>query len=207
MTEFEDGLWARLVEEHDADGVALIPRARPTGRRPLLVGGGAATVAGATVAAVLAISASTAAPPAYAMTQNADGSITVTINDLATAAPELNAKFASMGIHETVVPVEANCQNVSQFLFAYPHASTMESLTFGNKWLAPGFTGVIAAEQLPNGEVAMMIGAIKPPVPSCYSSQAFTTRQIGDANGVPTITDVPVSPSTPASPGSWRAKP
>jgi hypothetical protein len=203
MTEFEDGLWARLVDEHDADGLALDPITRQGRRRPLLVGGGAATVAGATVAAVLAISASTGAPPAYAMTQNADGSITVTINDLATAAPELNAKFASMGVQETVVPVEASCPNVSHFLFAYPHATMTESITFipGRKWLAPGFTGVIAAEQLPNGEVAMMIGAIKPPVPSCYSSQAVTTRQIGGANGVPTVTAVPVTPSTPASPG------
>ena len=204
MTEFEDGLWARLVEEYDADNVAMSPVRTRTSRRPLLVGGGAATVAGATVAAVLAISASTGAPPAYAMTQNADGSITVTINDLATAAPELNAKFASMGIQETVVPLEANCPNVSHFLFADPQATKTESFTFkpGRKWLDPGFTGVIAAEQLPNGEVAMMMGAIKPPVPSCYSSQAFTTRQIGDANGVPTITAVPVTPSTPASPGS-----
>jgi hypothetical protein len=200
MSEFEDGLWRRLVEDHDADAVSLTSKRR-TARRTV-VGGGATATAAVTAAAVIALSAGGAAP-AYAMTQNADGSYTFTINDLATAAPELNAKFKQLGIDETVVPVEASCTNVNEFLFADPNAKMTDSFTFkpGNKWLEPGFTGVVAAEQLSNGEVAISMGAIPPPVPSCYSAQAFTMQQTGDANGVPTVTSVPLTPTTTTSGG------
>lgn len=203
MTEFENALWAHLVDEHGADTVALDNALGGHSRRPLLVGGGAATIAAATAAAVIGFGAAGGTTPAYAMTLNPDGSYTVTIDDVATAAPELNAKFAQLGIEETVVPVEANCANVNHFLFADPKMTMSQTLTFapGRKWLYPGYTGVIAAEQLPNGEVAMMVGAIKPPVPSCYSSQAFSTQQIGDANGELTITAIPVTPSTPTPAG------
>lgn len=202
MTEFEDALWERLVDEHGADAVSL-SATRKGGQRRLLVGGGAAALA-AVSATVVGFVATGGATPAYAMTQNADGSVTVTINDLATAVPALNAKFKQMGIDETVIPVEAGCTTVNQFLFVYPQETMTDSFTYtpGGRPAPSGFTYVIAAEQLSDGEVAMAIGAIKPPVPSCYSTQAFTTRQIGDANGVPTITNVPVTPSTPAKPGS-----
>src|ERR1700722_15614598 len=152
MTGFDDGLWARLVDEHAADTVSLDNARRGHRRRPLLVGGGAATIAAATVATFIGFGASGGTAPAYAMTQNPDGSYTVTINDVATAAPQLNAKFAQLGIEETVVPVQANCPNVNHFLFADPKMTMSESFTFapGGRWLQPGYTGVIAAEQLPN---------------------------------------------------------
>jgi hypothetical protein len=193
MTCFEDGLWERLVDEHDADLVLVAaPRKQPD-RRPVMVGGSLTAVAGATVAVVLSVGGTTGTPPAYAMTQNADGSVTVSINDLATAVPALNAKFAAMGIDETVVPVEANCpssNNLGDMLLANSHASMTETFTFslGRKNLDPGYDGVIAAEQLPNGEVAMAMEAIKPPLPTCFPATAYNAVQTGDANGVPTIT-------------------
>ena len=202
MTEFEDGLWERLVADHAADAVSLTP-GRDNQHR-MLVGGSAAALATASAAAVVAFAATGGATPAYAMTQNADGSYTFTINDLATAVPQLNAKFRQLGIPETVIPIEANCPTVSKFLFAEPQQSMSDSMTFkaGGPGPEPGFAYVVAAEQLPSGGVAMAMGAIKPPLPSCWSTQAFTTEQIGDANGVPTITAIPVTASTPDAPGS-----
>ncbi|HEX3616558.1 MAG TPA: hypothetical protein VHU61_08470 [Solirubrobacteraceae bacterium] len=202
MTEFEDRLWERLVDEHGADAVTLAVEPERRNRRALV--GGSAALATVSAAAVVAFAATGGATPAYAMTQNADGSYTFTINDLATAVPELNAKFKQLGIEETVIPVEAGCSTVNPFLLVNPHETMSDSFTFepGGKWVDPGYHGVIAAEQLPDGDVAIMEGAIAPPIPSCYSTQAFTDKQIGDANGVPTITAVPVTPSTPAKPGS-----
>jgi hypothetical protein len=54
---------------------------------------------------------------------------------------------------------------------------------------------VVAAEQLPNGEVAMAMEAIKPPVPTCFPATAYNAVQTGDANGVPTITMQAVTPA------------
>jgi hypothetical protein len=58
MTAFDDGLWMRLVEEHDADRVGLEIGVSERSRRPLvfgLSGLGAVSAAGATVA-VLSLS-------------------------------------------------------------------------------------------------------------------------------------------------------
>jgi hypothetical protein len=57
MTAFDDGLWARLVDEHQADRVALRPTPPQRKRRRLLVGvSGAAAAAGAgVIAAVLSL--------------------------------------------------------------------------------------------------------------------------------------------------------
>ncbi len=200
MTGFDESLWARLVDEHDAHLVALGPAPKRMHKRPLLLGGGVTALAGAVIAAVLAINA-TSAPPAYAVTRNADGTVTVTIKDLATAVPELNAKFAKMGIDETVVPAEANCPKStnSLSLFAYPREASTDTLTFvpGRKYLAPGFTGVVAAEQLANGEVAMTVGAVKPPVPSCFSNVAYHLHTTNATGAIPTEKATPVDPATP----------
>jgi len=203
MTAFEDGLWNRLVDEHDADRVCLHVEPKQSSRRPLLVGGSLTALVVTAAAGTLALTAATTAPPAYALTQNADGSITVTINDLETATPALNARFAAMGIDETVVPVTASCPtngNASGFqgapLFVYPHAKTSDTLTFtpGKQYLAAGYTGVLAAEQLSDGEVAMAVEAIKPPVPSCFPTTAYRVQQTGTTNGVPTFHATPVTP-------------
>jgi hypothetical protein len=191
MSEFEDGLWERLVDEHGADGVSLTPEHHP---RRLLVGGGAAALATVSAAAVVAFSVTGGATAAYAMTQNADGSYTFTINDLATAAPELNAKFRQLGIEETVVAASASCpasSNITDELQIYPGEKLTDTLTVepGGKWLEPGYTGVIGAEQLPDGDVAMTMEAVPPAdVPACFPLQAFKLVQTGDANGVPTVT-------------------
>lgn len=169
MSTFEQGLWERLVTECHADRVVLGARTRNRRRAPILAA--SATALGATtVAAVLLLSATTATPPAYALTRNADGSVTVTINDIATAVPQLNAKFRQMGIDETVIPVQSGCPTPG--LVNYPGATTTESLTFypNHAYLAPGYDGVLAAEQLSNGEVALTIGAMTPPLPSCFSN-------------------------------------
>jgi hypothetical protein len=57
MTAFDDGLWLRLVDEHDADRVALRSLPKRRSRRPLLVGasGAAAVAAAGVLAAALSL--------------------------------------------------------------------------------------------------------------------------------------------------------
>ena len=175
MGTFDEGLWARLVEQHSADLVVLgsAPARRRT--RPMILKVSAVGVVAGTLAVVLVLSATTSAPPAYALTRNADGTFTVTINDLTSAIPALNAKFAQLGIDETVIPVRAGCENPG--LVNYPGARMSESLTFypGRKYLAPGYDGALGAEQLPDGKVALFVGAFKPPLPSCFSNVPGTS--------------------------------
>lgn len=203
MTEFEDGLWERLVQEQGADGVSLTLPRDDAGRRPLMIGGGLTAVVAVTAVGVLGVGALTAAQPAYAMTENADGSYTVTINDVATAIPELNAKFAQMGIEETVVPVTDDCTNSNVLpLDLDPKMKMSDTVTLGpgRKYLDPGYTGMLAAEQLSNGEVATFMGAVKPPVPSCVSATtAISPNGTVGANGVMTLTETTVTPAAPTA--------
>lgn len=180
------------------------PTRRPQRFAFRVAAAGTLSLAAVATAVVLAVGATTGTPPAYALSTNGDGSVTVTINDIATAVPALNARFAAMGVDETVVPVQADCPTHTMGgLFVDPQQTTSSTLTFGpgRKYLAPGTTGVVAAEQLPNGVVALAVGAIKPPVPSCFSKVAYTLHTTGVTNGTPTVTAIPVNPPTSTNPG------
>jgi hypothetical protein len=82
-------------------------------RSPRILAGGAAAAIAAATTAVLAISALTTAPPAFAVTGNPDGSVTITLNEI-TGVSDLNAKLASMGIAVRAVPVESGCTATAQ---------------------------------------------------------------------------------------------
>jgi hypothetical protein len=181
MSAFEDRLWKHLADEHRGDEVtskrakaAVGPRAQfmRARRRPLAMTAGALGVIAATaVAIVLLVSATANTQPAYALTQNPDGSIIVTINDLQTAIPQLNARFAAMGVDETVVPITQSCPT-QMSVPAYPQSAANDKLTFtvneGHKYLAPGFDGLLAAGYTSSGQLLMFIGAMKPPLPTCF---------------------------------------
>ena len=203
MTAFDDTLWERLVAEHDADRVALAGPSPRTSRRPLLVGGTLAAAAGLAAAALLTINAATSAPPAYALTVNADGSVSVTVHELAGAIPQLNAEFARRGINETVVPVTAGCRAAPAFaLHAYPslHMSDTWTFTPSQSNHTPGWRGILAAEQLPSGEVAVAQMVVPGPVPSCFSNLAYTPPRLTGKtrHGVPVATETAINPPTPA---------
>jgi hypothetical protein len=66
MTAFDDGLWARLVDEHGADRVALGPAHKPRARRPLVVGASGIAVAGAAGVLAAALSLAGEAGNAFA---------------------------------------------------------------------------------------------------------------------------------------------
>jgi hypothetical protein len=88
------------------------PAVRFTGHPQILAGGATVGVA-ATTAAVLAISAATTTPPAFAVTNHQDGSVTITLNEI-TGVSGLNAKLASMGIAVRAVPVVSGCNATAQ---------------------------------------------------------------------------------------------
>jgi hypothetical protein len=99
MSKFTDHLWRDLVREH---GPTLAHADRPEpGRahRPRVLAGGTLGLAGVGAALVLALGGSATTSPAYAVTTNGDGSVTVQINRTSSIVAA-NNKLAAMGIHE-----------------------------------------------------------------------------------------------------------
>ncbi len=156
-----------------AERQARQPRRPRTLIRPraFVAGGGVALAAA--VAGVLILSATSGTSPAYALTIQPDGTFTLSIYSLTSDIPQLNAKLAQVGIDETVVPVTSSCTN--QFPIYDAGSVTTMTLYAGRKYLAPGTQGVIAAEALPNGHVALVQGALSPAdIPSCFATLEHT---------------------------------
>jgi hypothetical protein len=102
MSEFEDNLWVTVVREH-GDELARTERSAHTHRRPsrpqLLAGTTAGLAAMATAAALL-FGASTS-PPAFAVTRNADGTVTINLMHPSGIAGA-NKKLAAMGVRAQI---------------------------------------------------------------------------------------------------------
>lgn len=109
MSVFEERLWQELVRDHsDAlmyGSVVELPR-RPRRHSRLLAA--AATLAAAAVALALWLGGGSS-QPAYAVTQHADGTVTVTIRTLV-GVQGADAKLAELGVPIRTVAVEAGCR-------------------------------------------------------------------------------------------------
>jgi hypothetical protein len=109
MSKFEDHLWREFVREHGHD-LAQVRRAaaRPS-LRPRVVAAGGLGLAGAGVGLALALGATTAAP-AFAVTRNHDGTVTVDILRSSGVAGA-NAKLHQLGVRaEVMSKAPADCQ-------------------------------------------------------------------------------------------------
>jgi hypothetical protein len=189
MSTFEDRLWTYLAAEHAAEEVtsrstgaqaSLRSRVVQARRRPMVMTASALAVIAAVAAAVVLLVVGTASTqPAYALTRNPDGSITVTINDLQTAIPELNARFKAMGVDETVIPIRPGCPT-HMAVPAYPQSAASDKLTFTtnerHEYLDPGFDGLLAAGYTSGGRLLVFIGAMKPPLPPCFPPDPAVVR-------------------------------
>jgi hypothetical protein len=92
----------RLVEApHERSSRILGRKVRPwTRARPRVLAGSTLALAGVGAALLLALGGS-AAPPAFAITTNGDGSVLVNINRLE-SLPAANHKLTAMGTHEQI---------------------------------------------------------------------------------------------------------
>lgn len=142
-------------------------------RRPTLVAT-PVVVAAVAAAVVLVTTAGPTTSKAYALTPDGNGSYTLTINDIATAVPQLNAAFARLGIRAKAIPVTANCTpQKGTFTPPLPSPDTDakpdESITLSNAHIPAGWTNYIAAEQTPTG-IRLSLGSTPAPLPTCLST-------------------------------------
>lgn len=174
MSTFEDRLWSDLVHEHGAEmrthsGLTHAPRRR----RPALLTGTALATAGATAAAALVLSATTSAPPAYAVATNPNGTVTVTLNDIS-AITGLNAELARDGIRAKAIPLTATCptRGFPGTMPAGTNPSTY-TVTIDPGDIPAGFTAIVAVSETGSGQVKIAAGAWPNPGPSCLNTTPY----------------------------------
>jgi hypothetical protein len=111
MTKFADQLYDDLMREHGpllADTRPPAASRRPVGRRRALLAVGTGGLAAAAVAATVAGLAVGGGSPAYALTANSDGTITLAIYQ-ASGIPQANARLHQLGTDVVVVPIQPGC--------------------------------------------------------------------------------------------------
>ena len=191
MGRFEDQLWADLMTEH-GDTLATERRTPPRRARPATLGAvGVVGTAGLATALALTLTA-TGAGPAYAVSQNADGSVTVTINQIE-GVSGANAKLTVLGVRARAVAVDPHCAvapTVSRPHFFDEYAVNsgpgQNTLTIEPEDIPADDTLVLVAEQV-NGRTALAVLMVGDPAPACFSSPHIKSG-FGGATASPTLT-------------------
>jgi hypothetical protein len=176
MTKFSDQLFDDLMREH---GPALTharppahPRRRVTPRRALLAGGGTLAVAAAIAGTLVARSGS----PAYAVTKNPDGTITLAVYQTSGIAGA-NARLRQLGDKQVVVvPVEPGCPRPpAPAVSGRGHRITTGMAVSRNGTVTVNAQGIPAGDILvvgveTSGHSSLGGGVLtSPPAPSCIS--------------------------------------
>jgi hypothetical protein len=180
MTKFSDQLFDDLMREH---GPALAHTRPPTpakrhiaARRTLLVAGGGGVAAAAAIAGTLVAGSGT---PAYAVTKNPDGTITLAVYQKSGIAG-VNARLHQLGDNQVVVvPVEPGCPRPSA-----PAVSGRGRLISTGIAISANGSVTVKAQGIPAGDILVvgvetngnsrLSGGIltSPPAPSCISLPA-----------------------------------
>jgi hypothetical protein len=185
MTKFADQLFDDLMREHGPALARTTPafskpalRQRVATRRTLLAAG-AACAAVATTAGVLAAGGGI---PAYAVTANPDGTVTLAVHQESGMAGA-NARLRQLGDSQVVVvPVKAGCPSLqslpapagprSGHLPLQTTTSRDGSVTVKAKGIPAGDILVVGVETTTQGSTMTSTGGAaltSPPAPSCVS--------------------------------------
>lgn len=165
---FKDNLLDDLMREHGPAVAEPAPSRRSS--RPVLVAAGVLALAGA---ATVAISTSSNAPEAWAVTKNADGSVTVTIRDIKGVAPA-NAKLREYGIRAKAVPMSKSCAELDESKIGtfvqMPRLADDGAVTLGPNDVPEGYTMLLGISNLPNrGNGLGFTGPHRDPAPDCLA--------------------------------------
>jgi hypothetical protein len=109
MGKFEDQLLGDLMREH-GPALATAQRPAPRNKRPVWIAAGAVALAGVVTVGLALVDGGT--PAAFAVNQNADGSITVSIDDIAAIDPA-NKELERLGVPIRAVPSRPDCPRIS----------------------------------------------------------------------------------------------
>jgi len=183
VSTFEDNLWRELVREHHAEHAHPGPATTSGPARRLRLAGASLGLAGVATAAALALTAGTAAP-AFAVTSNPNGTVTVTINDIAGIAGA-NAELAALRVRARAVPIVQGCAaallpipkvlpdgSPPPSIDSTPQSGLPQSITFEPTEIPEGDTLVLAAKQSAKGSangVQMLDAIVQGSAPACVA--------------------------------------
>ena len=105
MTKFADELFTDLMAEHGPALERVTPPVRRMVPRPVWLAAGVVGMAGAVTAGMAVFGSGT---PAYAVTPNGDGTVTISINRM-DGVDGANGTLRSLGDRVVVVPVRPGC--------------------------------------------------------------------------------------------------
>jgi hypothetical protein len=177
MSKIEDRLWADLIGEPEAEG-ALCARMSPATKRrasraPFAAGGLA--VAGATVAVVLALTAGGNTTPAYAVSVNPDGTVSLTVDEII-GVQGANEALTKLGVRARVAEIEPGCSQTGEIdrdqenePLVEPHkiagdAGTIESQLQRRGGAFAGISMIIHADQIPEGDTVVISAELDKPI-------------------------------------------
>jgi hypothetical protein len=174
MTRFADQLFDDLMQEHESTLARTRPSAprRHFATRRTLLAAGAACAAGAAAAGVLVAGGGT---PAYAVTANPDGTVTVAVHRDSGVAGA-NARLAQLGDGQVVVvPFGTNCPSPNPPAVREPptisvasRVSATGSVTVDAKGIPARDILVVAFETSGRTRLGLLTLA-SPPAPSCLN--------------------------------------
>jgi hypothetical protein len=187
MTKFADQLYADLIREHGSALAVTSPPAQSRrhlqSRRVLLATGAGSLAAAATAAALMAGGAT----PAYALTTNPDGTVTLAVYR-ASGIAQANAKLRQLGDNVVVVPVQPGCPVLGSLpppavppngpMTVWATGSRDGSITVNAQGVPDGDIMVVGAETTAQGTV-MASQLTSPPPPSCVSLPASPSNGPG----------------------------
>ena len=157
MGKIEDTLWADLKREPVADLTLAIRQPPPKLHRlpqaSLAAGGGLALIGA--ILAVLLMTAGTHTTPAYAVTLNGDGSVTLTLNELL-GVSGANEELSKLDIPVVVAKVEPGCAATGEVVES---ASLQQHDIVEVKRVANGFGGLrwdIHPSAIPPGDTVQV---------------------------------------------------
>ena len=190
MTKFEDQLFADLMREHRSTlthtTLPAPPRHRTAVRRTLTVAGagglGVAAAAGALVA-------TSGGSPAYAVTANPDGTVSLAVYQ-ASGIAGANAKLHQLGDQVVLVPVRAGCprpaapavSGIGHRITVGSSVSRDGSVTVQAKGIPAGDILVVGVETTGHTSLGTAILS-SPPAPSCISLPSAPRLPGGSGSG------------------------
>ncbi|WP_158885972.1 hypothetical protein [Amycolatopsis anabasis] len=189
MGKFEDRLLTDLLTEYrptlnaaKQPEESAAPRAS---RRPLWIAAGVLGLVGtATAGAVLLGGGS----PAYAVTKDANGEVTVRLRD-ASGIDGANQELREQGVPAVVVPIKPGCTDIGELPVDKPtgrmtaQAQTQNGeIVFQTKNVPPGDTVVVTAEGNPASRLTLGMLLVKGAPPDCVSVPAGPGTNHSDMN-------------------------
>jgi hypothetical protein len=193
MTKFEDTLFDELMRDH-GPALAAVRRPAPHGRlaaRPVWLTGGGIAAVGATAAGLVLFSGGA---PAYAVTQNSNGTATIAIHQLS-GISGANAKLRALGDQVVVVPIQPGCPPITSLTAPAPSGKVTTQGSDSNGQVTVNVTGLPAGEiavvgfEQSGSRTTMVQAVTSGPAPSCISIPAVVppggSTQTGGSGGGP----------------------